>query len=172
MCPGTNIIATCYFDEPVAEINKISVGADCMSSLAADNFLLRSAKNADVFSVSYQVSGCPAVPPCIPCATNLIVVICMCDAAQVVALATQLIINGNANFCATVRNEIVTVTNATIGIATAAVVCMGLCDFVFNHVTESCNRLVGTICLSYDCMCQLTRTDRSFIFCFCDPSGA
>lgn len=167
-----NFTKLCYFDEPVVEINTIKVIADCCSNLAGDNFLLRSAKNAGLFSISYQVCGVPACPPCVACATDIVVSLCSCDPAPVVALATSVAIAANCNFGATANSCNLTITNTVLGIATAAIVCCGLVGFIFCHVTENCNRLISTLCFTYDCDCNITRANRSFVYCKCCPSGA
>ena len=148
-----------FFNDVVAEVNAVTAAACCASDLCSDYFTLYSAKDASQFRVWYDVD-CMGPAPTAPCVTLIEVDITCGDLAAVVALATQQQIDLNSNFCASVSTNVVTITNASIGLSTATAVGCGLCSFSFANSTSGKNALQYTLCFVYDSSERLVTVDR------------
>ena len=148
-----------FFIDDAIEVNAVTAAACVASSLCGDYFTLYSAKDAAQFRVWYDVA-CGGTAPTAPCVTLIEVDILACDAAAVVALATQQAVDLNSNFCASVDTSVITITNASIGLSTATAIGCGLCSFSFSNPTAGKNGLQYTLCFVYDACDRLLRVDR------------
>ena len=148
-----------FYNDVVAEVNAVTAAACVASALCSDYFTLYSAKDATQFRIWYDVA-CGGVAPTAPCVTLIEVNILAGDAAAVVALATQQAVDLNSNFCASVSTNVVTITNASIGLSTATANGCGLCSFSFCNTNSGKNSLQYTLCFVYDSSERLITVDR------------
>ncbi len=148
-----------FYNDAAIEINAVTASACVASALCSDYFTLYSAKDATQYRVWYDVA-CGGTAPTAPCVTLIEVNIAACDAAAVVALATQQQIDLNSDFCASVATSVITITNASIGLSTATASGSGLCCFSYCNTTSGKNSLQYTLCFVYDTCNRLITVDR------------
>jgi len=121
----------------VAEVTSITVNTP---ALHGKFFTLFSGATASV-AFYYNVDGIVLVP--VTGATRSVLIsILSADSNDDIATKTQLAINGDASFTATVLASVVTVTNNTAG-AVPDVIDTGATNFVFSITTQGSNAIVA-----------------------------
>jgi hypothetical protein len=118
--------------EDIAQVQKITTGADVSSSLNNKYFFIYSATGS--FYVWLNIGGAGVDPN--PAGDHVAIPATAAANATASAIATavQTALDGHADFVATVSGNVVTVTNAAVGYASQAH--DGNSGFVFNLVTQ------------------------------------
>lgn len=104
--------------EDVAQVSTVTTRADVSSDLQNDYFYLYSALNAVKNYVWFNVGGA-GVDPAPAGATGVMVAISANATAAAVAVAVQGAVDALADYVATVSSNVVTITNAAVGYASA-----------------------------------------------------
>ena len=104
--------------EDVVQVATVTTRADVASDLQNDYFFIYSALNATKYHVWYNVAS-GGVDPAPGGSTAVAVAIAANATAAAVASATQAAIDALADFAASVSSNVVTVTNAAVGYASA-----------------------------------------------------
>jgi len=151
-----NVTKAIYYDDNIQEESEVRTIADVSSSLNNTYFILYSARDETKYHVWYNV-GAAGTDPAPASSTAIEIAISADDAAAVVALATQQIVNLEDDFDAILEpasSDRLIITNEVGGSSTdTADFDTG---FSFSSLSAGDNRIVATLIMEYDVSDNLT----------------
>lgn len=128
-----------FFYDATKGIYKLTTNGDTAGNLNNKYFLLNSGQNEKKFYVWYNVGG-TGVDPAIANRTGIEVPLAFNDPADIVALATQLVLNNKPEFTVVKQlNGIIEIQNTLFGTSSIA---EGNTGFVFNTIQDGVSELV------------------------------
>ncbi len=146
-----NVTQLVYYNGLTEKIVDVETLADSGGSLNNLYFIMSSTYDQQVFYVWYNVNGAGS-DPSLPGLTGIEVGIQTNDSANIVAMATEGVLNLNAVFnylfsVVRVDNKL-TITNKTKG--TSSLGGAGTSGFVYNEVQQGTEEVTGVITIQYD----------------------